>query len=233
MKRIGIAAIGAAVLLAGPATSKAQGTEPGWEQYERGELAAATAIWTDRAAQGEADAALGLAVVYDDWRSAHYNPMEAVRWYTEAAEQGHAAAQFNLAVSHYRGEGTPVDVPEAMRWYRRAADQGFADAHYNLARILQTGDGGIPVDEEEARRLYYRIAWAGHLDAQAQLIALYEQTDPLRAAYWRIRWTRARAAQCPEARPKQHLAPKPVPRHSPVSTQGPLHTGTAPAMRNG
>ena len=125
------------------------------------------------AEEGDAQAQLELARMYDGGIGVPEDQTEAVRWYRQAAEHGLARAQFNLALKYDNGVGVPRNQSEAVRWYQRAARQGYANAQFNLAVMYDTGDGVQP-DPVQAVRWYLSAAAQGSPDAQNNVGLKYE-----------------------------------------------------------
>src|SRR5882762_234132 len=82
------------------------------------------------AEQGDIQAQVKLARMYEVGQSVPKDFNEALKWYKEAAdhrnaaEQGQAMSQLNLAVMYDDGIGVATNKEEAVKWYRLAADQG-------------------------------------------------------------------------------------------------------------
>src|SRR5207247_8239296 len=72
---------------------------------------------TQRANQGDRQAQITLALIYDYGAVMYKNPQEAFRWYRKAAESGLPIAQFTVATRLATGKGTTQDFTEAFSWY--------------------------------------------------------------------------------------------------------------------
>jgi TPR repeat protein len=137
------------IVLAGSASAGPY--EDGVSASERGDHAAAMALWRPLADQGNADAQFRVAVLYDLGRGVAQDHAAAVRWYRMAADQGHANAQHNLGTMYEMGEGVGPDyaLAAAFVWFRRAALQGYAPAQCSLGVMLMLGRG-VRRDDIEA-----------------------------------------------------------------------------------
>ena len=170
MKTSGII-LGVALLLAVPAS--AQTVRAGIEAWQKGDHAAAVAVWTPLAAKGDADAAfnlgqayrLGKGVALDHGRSQHY--------LEQAARKGHVDAAATLGIILFQNN----DRSAALRWLRIAAEGGEARAMLLFGTALYNGDGLSP-DPVTAYAYISRSAAQGLDMAQATLAAL-DQTMPL------------------------------------------------------
>jgi hypothetical protein len=114
---------------------------PADQAFIAGDYASAKSIWTNEAAEGSAEAMLGLGLLADRGHGQSRDLGIAYDWYLKAAQAGLAEAQFNVAVMHDAGLGRPRDAKAAQIWYTRAALRGHARAQYNLALLFETGDG--------------------------------------------------------------------------------------------
>ena len=71
------------------------------------------------ASQGDAEAQLGLAIIYDTIDGLPEYKADAVKWCRMAAEQGHAGAQYYLGGMYAKGSGVSKDDSEAVKWFRK------------------------------------------------------------------------------------------------------------------
>mmetsp|Transcript_24871 Transcript_24871/g.61674 ORF Transcript_24871/g.61674 Transcript_24871/m.61674 type:complete len:372 (-) Transcript_24871:208-1323(-) len=84
------------------------------------------------AAQGDANAASNLGILYARGDGVLRDLHEAVRWWFAAAEQGNTRAAFFLAQALHQGEGAAKDAEQSERWYRFAAERGEVAAQRDL-----------------------------------------------------------------------------------------------------
>lgn len=130
----------AAVVLGGPAL--AGPFEDGKAAFERGEEAAAFAIWKPLAEDGDTQAQFWLGQMYDLGRGVGRDFGQAAVWYRRAADAGLPMAQHNLGRMYETGEGVHVSdytLSAAASWYRRAALQGYKPSQGNLGILYATG----------------------------------------------------------------------------------------------
>jgi len=148
-----------------------------------------------KAAAGDADAQLELALGYSLGGYLPKNDKFAAQWCSKAARQGSVAAETTMGYLYSTGKGVRHSDEEAMRWWRKAADQGSADAQFNLGEFYGWGRG-TKRDYKEAARWFRKAAEQGEPDAQYHLGLLYEagkgvEPDTTEA----LRWYRLSATQ--------------------------------------
>lgn len=129
----------AAVIALFPATSWAQGDAA--TAFASRDFATAKALWQSEAADGSAEAMLGLGLLADRGFGQKRDFDVAFDWYLQSASLGLAEAQFNVAIMLDAGLGRARDAAEAQIWYTRAALRGHARAQYNLGLLYEAGDG--------------------------------------------------------------------------------------------
>jgi serine/threonine protein kinase len=141
-RKLGALAVGGAVVLAlggfvflslgalttstskAPAVPEVAATGSGPTQAEWEEL-------TKLAEEGDVEAQLGLADLYDDAGDA----FEAFRLREEAALDGNTEGMLALGTMYHHGLGTDKSLELALSWYERAADQGSEPAAERAAGI--------------------------------------------------------------------------------------------------
>jgi TonB family protein len=112
----------------------------GQAAVSRGDYAAAIALWTPLAEQGNPAARSGLGVLYANGQGVTQDYTEAARWYQLAATQGFAFAQVSLAQLYESGRGVPENPLKALMWFTLALyDQGDVGvmARQNNERLRQ------------------------------------------------------------------------------------------------
>lgn len=122
------------------------------EEFERGNMGVAMALWDGAAQQGYAPAQVWLGYIFDKAEE----DFAAVGWYRKAADQGDAAGQFGLGEMLIKGEGVAMDEALGLDFVRKAAQQDHASAVALLMSAYRNGREGVdpdPVkaDEWEAR----------------------------------------------------------------------------------
>jgi len=146
--------------------------------YAAGQFEEACRLWAPRAEAGDAQAQLGLGVLYDVGQGVGRDPAMAYRWYRRAADAGLAEAQFNIAVMYDTGEAVSRDLAEAALWYARAAAHGNRRAQYNLGQLYEAGQG-VPLNPEQAEVWYAAVAT--DLPAAVDKLAALRRNGSLRA----------------------------------------------------
>lgn len=155
-----IAVIVAIGLSTGPLAAAA--AQDGQAAFDNQDYSRAETLWRQEAAQGSAQAMLGLGLLEDLGLGGSRDPSTALQWYLQAASLGLADAQFNAAVMLDSGIGVGRQPQAAAAWYGRAAAQGHVRASYALALLLAAGDG-VPKNADLAR--YWLLAAQGQLGA--------------------------------------------------------------------
>lgn len=148
-----------------------------------------------KAAHGDADAQLQLALGYIAGGLLPNDDKLAATWCSKAANQGLAAAETTLGYLYMTGKGVHQSNKEGLRWWRKAADQGSRQAEFNLGEAYAQGMG-TKRDYKEALTWFRKAADQGEPDAQYHLGLMYEagagvSADPNEA----LRWFRLSAAQ--------------------------------------
>lgn len=166
---------------------------------ERGDHAAALALWGPLAHAGIGRAQNNIGACFAEGLGVERDPALALRWLTLAAESRDPVGQRNLAALHFKGEGIAQNDAEAMRLYRLAAGQGDAPAQDMLSWMLL--DGGNPTDRGEALRWALAAAETGIATSMTRLgmmhhDALGVERDANAAAHW---WQRGMAAGDPDS----------------------------------
>lgn len=146
-----------------PATSWAQ--EDAASAFSSRDFATARTLWLSEAADGSAEAMLGLGLLADRGFGQQRDFDVAFDWYLQAAERGLAEAQFNVAIMLDAGLGRGRDVEAAQIWYTRAALRDHARAQYNLGLLYETGDG---IESNPALAAYWFGKAAETVPAAAQ-----------------------------------------------------------------
>jgi TPR repeat protein len=125
--------------------------------------------------QGNAEAQVSLALMYENGRGVEMNDKEAARLYKLAADQGNATAQANLGVYFRDGRGgLRTSDQEAARLFNLASNQGNQFGQINLGLFYEFGRAGLLKNDEEAARLYKLAADKGNGLARVNLALMYE-----------------------------------------------------------
>ncbi|WP_238006800.1 tetratricopeptide repeat protein [Dactylosporangium sp. AC04546] len=119
----------------------------GLVQQWLGDPAAAVGHHERAAAQGNADAAFELYVLYATGDGVAPDGAAAHHWLLRAAETGQPRALYNVAAGHATGNGFPQDSALAVAYYERSARAGNPRAAATLGVMYLTADG---VEEDPA-----------------------------------------------------------------------------------
>jgi TPR repeat protein len=111
-------------------------------------IAAARAVCTREADQGDADALYHLSLF--DLGLAGWDPDAAIPGIRSAAAAGIPEAQYWLAWQYEAGPLLDHDQRLALEWYQAAAAREHRLALQRLAEAYDTGAMGLPVDPRQA-----------------------------------------------------------------------------------
>jgi TPR repeat protein len=125
------------VALAVPATAGSPTVKAGVEAWQKGDHAAAVAIWRNLAQKGDADAAFNLGQAYRLGRGVPADSALAKKWFERAANKGHVDAEVSLGLLLFDSG----DRATAMSWLKKAADKGEPRALLVVGTALFNGDG--------------------------------------------------------------------------------------------
>jgi cell division septation protein DedD len=212
----------AAIAPAAPPTVRS-----GIEAWERGDHAAAAAIWRNLAEKGDADAAFNLGQAYRLGRGVPADSRQAKRWFEMAAGKGHLDAQVSLGLLLFDSG----DRVAAMAWLRKAADRGEPRALLVVGTALFNGDG-LPQDPVLGYAYVSRAAAQGLAPAQstlAEMDKIMTLDERKRGVALALDMAKTPPAKSPPAAKKQ--APKPPPASSSKAAPKPQATATSGAWR--
>ncbi len=142
--------------------------------YDKGDYAAAFAIWSELASQNDARAQYALGVMHTTGNGAEKDPARAFEWFRKAAESGHVKAMYNLGIAYWTGAGVGEDRAQGVHWWRMAADRGDMVSQYNLGIAYYNGLG-VERDLVEATRWIRRSAEQDYETARELLPTLEER----------------------------------------------------------
>lgn len=117
------------------------GFDEGIAALETGNFMIALREFRPLAEKGNANAQLGLGLMYAEGKGVAQDYKEAVNWIRKAAMQGDVDAQYSLGAMYFNGRGLAQDHKEAVNWFHKAATQGDASAQYNLGFMYAQGQG--------------------------------------------------------------------------------------------
>ncbi len=139
-------------------------TKAGVDAWSRGDFAAATRIWQDEAARGDADAMFNLGQAYKLGKGVKPDPAKAEELFGRAAAQGHLQAGDNYGLMLFqRGQRT-----QALPFIRAAADRGEPRAQYLLGIGHFNGD----IVAKDWVRAYALVSLAQQAGLQPAIAAL-------------------------------------------------------------
>jgi TPR repeat protein len=108
----------------------------------RQDYAAAVAILSPLAQNGDPAAQAYLGYLYAIGRGVPQDYTQAAIWYRRAAEQGHSGAQYELGLLYDKGQGVPVNVIQAEKWLilatAAAAPKAAADDRTRMRDAVRT-----------------------------------------------------------------------------------------------
>lgn len=164
----------AAVLIGAAAPPLVQHrVKSGIDAWQRGDYAAAVAIWRPLAKEGDADAEFDLGQAYRLGRGVPVDLAQAQLWLEEAADAGHLDAQTTLGLLLFDSGNRSG----AMRWLKKAAERGEPRAMLVYGTALFNGDG-VPKDPLAAYAYVSRAAAQG-LQPAKQTLADMDQVLPI------------------------------------------------------
>jgi TPR repeat protein len=142
MRTLSILWIGVLVAVAalGPAAA-APTLRQGVAAIARQDYAAAVAILSPLAQNGDPAAQAYMGYLYTIGRGVPQDYTQAAIWYRRAAEQGHSGAQYELGLLYDRGQGVPVNVIQAEKWLilaTAAAPKAAADDRTRMRDAVRT-----------------------------------------------------------------------------------------------
>ena len=216
-----------AVGLAAAAPAPAQSVRAGIEAWQKGDAAAAVAIWRPLAEGGDADAAFNLGQAYRLGKGVPLDLAQAQNWLERAARRGHVDAAATLGLLLFQN-GNRVS---GMRWLKAAAEAGEPRAMLMVGTAMYNGDG-VPQDPVTAYAYVSRAAAQGLAPARATLADM-DEIMPLEQRQKGLALAQSmvggkKSAKAPPAA-KQAAAKPPAALKQPAS-KAPAKTSPAPAV---
>jgi len=155
---------------------------------ERGDWKAAEGIYSRNALLDDADAQLGLGLLYSSPDTPLADAGRAMAWLRRAADHDCLEAAVALGALCLLEESKPIDHATPLRCLRRAAVRGSAEAQAFLGRFYEEGLG-VGRDYREALAWYRRAADKNSQVAELGLGGLYAAglgvaRDDREAARW-------------------------------------------------
>ncbi len=122
------------------------------ELHDEGDFAAAFALFSKGAEDGDTSCMLRLALMYSNGEGVELDLDKTEEWELKAVEAGEPLAMLNLAMT-CRING---DMRASKAWLEKALKAGFDEAALELAKLYMVSD------KETAQVIYYlEIALAG------------------------------------------------------------------------
>ena len=212
----------AALLLAVPAS--AQTVRSGIEAWQKGDHAAAVAVWTPLAARGDADAAFNLGQAYRLGKGVAIDLGRSQQYLEQAARKGHVDAAATLGILLFQNGNRTA----AMRWLKIAANGGEPRSLLLYGVALYNGDG-IVADPVSAYAYVSRAAAQGMASAKESLaemdaaLTLDQRAKGLVMAKAMVTARQSPALASKGAAPKTALpAPAPAKIATPAPSVAPL-----------
>lgn len=181
-----------ALLLLAPALGHtATEYEKGWDKFQTGHYEIAHSIWLPLARAGDGDAALGLAIIYENGLGLNQDTTASVKWYQIAADKGIAEAQHDLGIKYFSGTGVERNPRKAYELWKKAAESGLSAAQTKFA-FLHIQGMGTRQDIDEALKWYRQAAKQGNTEAMYNLSLMYQKgtgvrKDPHQRLHWLTR----------------------------------------------
>jgi len=193
----------AAMLLASPAIAADSTVKAGIEAWQRGDDAAAVAIWRTLADKNDPDALFNLGQAYRLGRGVKIDLAKAQDLFERAARLGHLDAQTSLGLMLFQN-GNRI---AAMRWLKSAAERGEPRALLIYGTALFNGDG-VTRDPVKAYAYVSRAAAQGLAPAKETLVQM-DELIPLEERQKGVAMAVAAAKPTPTAKaPPTKVTPK-------------------------
>ena len=97
---------------------------------------------------GQTEAMLGLASLYEQGLGVSRDHTKAFEWYQKAAEAGLAAGYYQVGMAYESGKGVTASRDEAIKAYTKAAELKVPEAPYKLAAMSMAGAPPKPDDKK-------------------------------------------------------------------------------------
>lgn len=197
----------AALVLAAPAIAADPTVKAGVEAWQRGDHAAAVAIWQPLAGKNDADALFNLGQAYRLGIGVSLDLARSQELFDRAARLGHLDAQTSLGLLLFQN-GNRI---AAMRWLKSAAERGEPRALLIYGTALFNGDGVVR-DPVKAYAYVSRAAAQGLAPAR-ETLAEMDKMLPLEVRQKGVALAVAAAKPSPVAKaPAAKVAPKTAPK---------------------
>jgi uncharacterized protein len=142
MKTLTILCLGALLTVAALGSAVAAPTlRQGVAAIARQDYAAAVAILSPLAQNGDPTAQAYMGYLYTLGRGVPQDYTQAAIWYRRAADQGHSGAQYELGLLYDKGQGVPQNVIQAEKWLilaTAAAPKAAAEDHARMREAVRS-----------------------------------------------------------------------------------------------
>ena len=125
-------------------------------------------IFTERANNGDAEAARGLGEMYATGTGVAQDEAQSAAWFGKGADEGDTESQAVYGMLLMTGKGVARDPVAGTTYLKQASDKGDIVATANLGLAYEIGDG-VSQDATEAARLYRIAADAGNAAGETGL----------------------------------------------------------------
>ena len=193
------------MLLASPASAANPTVKAGVEAWQRGDHAAAVAIWQPLAGKNDADALFNLGQAYRLGLGVTLDLPRAQELFERAARLGHLDAQTSLGLLLFQN-GNRI---AAMRWLKSAAERGEPRALLIYGTALFNGDG-VERDQVKAYAYVSRAAAQGLAPAKETLTQM-DELIPLAERQKGVALAMSAAKPAPKVAPDKTPSAKQVP----------------------
>ncbi len=154
-----------------PAMATSTKFDAGKKAYMDEDWLKAIMILRPLAQEGDHEAMVLLANMYNDGKGVVQDFQKALSLYNSAASLGNTNAMFAIATMTITGIGTPRDTGKAIEWYRKAAEKNNQIAQFTLGTLYLRSDPDIGYDVEKNlnnARKWFQKAAENSFDAQTR-----------------------------------------------------------------
>ena len=131
------------------------------ETLYRRDYSRAFALFSEAAAQGDADGINMVGMSNFHGRGVEKDRHKAAANFLKAARMGHAQAQYNLGLLLCdEGRACTLGLGRSVHWFRKAAEQGYVPAFWEMGNAYREGLG-VERDLTEAAAWFNRGMQAG------------------------------------------------------------------------
>jgi uncharacterized protein len=107
------------------------------DAYNQGNYELAFQYWEPLAIEGNANAQLGLGLLYGKGQGLLQDYKESVKWFKLSADQGNAEAQFYISMAYINGVTYKKNYPLAYMWMSISASRNIKLAKDTLPKFIK------------------------------------------------------------------------------------------------